>query len=382
MTSSPSPEGSPVGLLVVGTPRSGTTLVQRLASEATGWPTLPETHVFTVFAPRLLRRTSFPLAGDELTDALTAYAGLRQHGGGAPDPQALSDRLGGRAESLVELFEAVVALQSGEAPRVVEKTPDHLLWAHHLAPALPTTGFVAVVRDPRAVFASTRAVHWGQRNPVRSAERWSRDQRLVRRLADRLPPDRLLVLRYEDVVADEAATRDALRTFALADEPDRPRPDRTEADDDGSGASIGSGRPTAVFRPHEQGWKGRVDGAVTTERVEAWRLDLDADTVSAIEAVAGSEMARWRYAPVDPESARGPEPDPRAAVASPSSSLSSSPSSSLSSDARSALRERLDVARRRDQWLYRARRVAHELRIDRQYAPRAGLVGTARRDRP
>src|SRR5262245_51226417 len=50
-----------IGFLIVGTPRSGTTLVQRLATELPGVRVPPETHFFPHFGSDLIKRTSFPL---------------------------------------------------------------------------------------------------------------------------------------------------------------------------------------------------------------------------------------------------------------------------------------------------------------------------------
>lgn len=311
---------SPVRLMVVGTPRSGTTLLQRMVSETCGLATVPETHLFTVFAPRLLRSARFPLGGDGLLRALERYVALPQHRGGAPGANSLYHRLDGRAETLVDVLNAVVADQLDDGQPGVEKTPDHLLWVRYLAPMLPETRFLAVVRDPRAVFASSSQVHWGRRNAVMAAERWSRDQR--RLLADQasLGPERFLLVRYEDLVGDEEGTRSRLVAFA--------------------GSRNGSDRPTVpvgtVFRRHEAAWKSRTEGPVTTERIDAWGQQLAPDVVADIEAITGPLMDHFGYQRIAPRAGLGP-------------------------------------GARADRMRYRLRRQAHELRIHRQYAPRGGL---------
>lgn len=329
------PFGAEIGVMVVGTPRSGTTLVQRTVSERCGLPTVPETHMFTVFAPRLLRTTRFPLEGPELRAALDAYAALQQHRGGAPSAELLFDRLSGRADSLAEVFVAVVGELAGGADRVVEKTPDHLLWVRHLAPVFPDTRFIAVIRDPRAVFASTAKTHWGQRNAVVAAERWARDQRLLlsldaefggRRTGSDPDDAGLLLIRYEDLVLDEEQTvRRIVEFVGTADASDR------------SPARHGIAGPSRVFREHEMEWKARAQDPVTTERIEAWRQTLPAGSVSAIEAICGPLMDEFGY------------------------------QRTLASADRLSMGDRISRGR------YRLRRIGHEQRILRSYAPRAGL---------
>jgi hypothetical protein len=226
---------------------------------------------------------------------------------------------------------AVVTELSDQAERVAEKTPDHLLWVAPLATALESTKFIAVVRDPRAVYASTSQVHWGQRNAVMAAERWARDQRLLARLVDSMDGDRLLSLRYEDLVTAEAETVGLIRRFVG----DGGRRDSAAAADTADTAD--SADTSTVFRPHELEWKRRAADPVTTDRLEVWKETLAPEIVAKIEAVCGSEMDRMGYR------------------------RSAPPGSGLS------LGDRLDQAR------YRVRRTAHELRIRHSYVPRAGL---------
>lgn len=307
-----------IALMIVGTPRSGTTLVQRTVSERCGLPTVPETHLFTVFAPRLLKTTRLPLVGADLMAALEWYVSLKQHQGGAPPAEALFQRLDGRLDSLTEMFVAVVSELAGGSSNVVEKTPDHLLWLRHLATSLPDTSFIAVVRDPRAVFASTMKVHWGQQNPVMAAERWSRDQRSLVAMHDVLGPERLMLLRYEDLVLDEAATVERIRDFV------------------GHGVARTSAHST-VFRDHELGWKARAADPVTAERLTVWEESIPEDTVARIEEICGEQMSHFGYE----RSTSGPF--------------------------------RLGPSDRSDRIRYRFRRIAHEQRIRRSYAPRARL---------
>ncbi len=325
--------GSNVALMIVGTPRSGTTLLQHAIADRGGFATIPETHMFTVFAPRILRTTRFPLEGAALRDALDAYVALPQHRGGSPAAGALFDRLGGRATSLVDVFVGVVAEMSGDAVRLVEKTPDHLLWVPHLAPVLRSTNFVAIVRDPRAVVASTRRVHWGQQNPVAAAERWSRDQRLVLRARLEFGDRRVMLVRYEDLVHDQVATVAGIAAFA----------DHGADVDDGTPAadraavSGGGVRLDDVYRIHEQEWKSRVADPVTTDRIDAWRDVLTTHEVAVVERVCRAEMAVLGY------------------ERTPGANRTMSP---------------LEHGHR---LRYRARRVGHELRIRHSYVPRAGL---------
>jgi hypothetical protein len=267
-----------VAFLVVGTPRSGTTLVQRLACELPGVAVPFETHFFTKGLPVLEAEGGFPLEGDALARGLAAYAALPHLEGTGLDPDAVAARVGGRAESPLALFDAVVAQLAGPAAVLGEKTPGHLHWAGRLAAARPDLRIVAVVRDPRAVAASHRAVPWGA-DPVEvTAARWVDDQRALADLQAALGP-RLLLLRYEDVVEDPSAARTRLAELLGVD-----------------ATGGGNEAPAAPVHLPWETWKAGASEEVTTERQDAWTDVLTAVEGDRVMARCAPEAARYGYA--------------------------------------------------------------------------------------
>lgn len=284
------------GFLVVGTPRSGTTLVQRLACELPGVRVPPETHFFRLFAGPLLRRRRFPLDAAALRAELRAFAALPTSRGMGLDSEATIEDvvadLGGRCDSAVRLFGAIVRALAGEAAVRGEKTPSHLMWWRPLARALPAVRMVAVVRDPRAVVASY-ATAWGRRQPALLAQRWSLDQRAVLAMRRTLGPRRCLLLRYEDVVAEPDDAREALGAFL------------------GVGALEAAPGPPGPLHLSWETWKRQASGPVTRDRLSAWRHVLDARESATVGAICGRRMAAFGYA--GPGAA--PAPGPRAVLA-------------------------------------------------------------------
>ena len=143
----PVPPGA-VGFLVVGSPRSGTTLVQRLACEIPGVRMPPETHFFTRFAIDLLAHHQFPVTGPELTDVVRHVAGDDPSTALDIDVDAVVAELDGICERPFDLFQALVRQLAGSAEVWGEKTPGHLVWWRPISKAAPWMRFVAVVRDP------------------------------------------------------------------------------------------------------------------------------------------------------------------------------------------------------------------------------------------
>jgi hypothetical protein len=262
--------------LIVGTPRSGTTLVQRLACELPGVEVPPETHFFSLLAPALLERRPFPMRPAAVFDELERFAALQTSRDLAFDPHAAAARLRLGADSVLDLFAAVVAELAPGAAIVGEKTPNHLLWWRPLARAAPWLRWVVVVRDPRAVVASYRAT-WGARDHVVLAERWRSDQRQVAALLEELGPAGAMLLRYEDVVDRPAQARDRLAAF-VGLEPDS-----------GERAEI-----TRIALPWEI-WKHGAAGPIDAARKSAWRGELSGAEASAVAAIAGAGMERFGY---------------------------------------------------------------------------------------
>jgi len=266
----------PPDFLIGGTPRSGTTYVQRLATSLVGVAVPPETHFFVDFGPGLLGRSVFPLAGGDLRTELERYAALPTSQGLDLDVEAVVATLAGQAADVFTLFAAVVhALADGAL--VGEKTPDHLLWWPALASAFPELRFVAVVRDPRAVVASNLEVAWGMSSIGLLAERWASDQRRLRRAVERIGADRVLVVRFEDAVGrpDEATER--LAAFLGA-------PPRGGADPD-----------TGRLYHEWESWKSRVANPADVDRIDAWRTTLGRADIDLVAAVCRAGMERHGY---------------------------------------------------------------------------------------
>ena len=97
-------EAPRLDFMIVGTPRSGTTLIQRLACEIPGVVVPPETHFFVHFYPKLLSASDFPLSATELRTALRAYASLPTSEGLQVDEEAVGALLKWHSEGPIDLF--------------------------------------------------------------------------------------------------------------------------------------------------------------------------------------------------------------------------------------------------------------------------------------
>lgn len=283
--------------LVVGTARSGTTLAQRLCCELPGVWVPMETHFWSL-ADRARYRFDYPLRGDD-RDRMVDW--MLQELAALSLPVRASKVVGqiagrDRRVGLWTVFESLVAEMS-PADRVVlgEKTPNHLFWWEHFASARSDLKMLALVRDPRAVLRSQRRVLWGERNAYALAERWLAHQRAIVDAARVMGDDRVLVVRYEDLVVDEQRHHRAIAEFLGV--PFSPRALRE---------SLLKSHP--LF-PEREEWKGKAMEPVTGDRIDIWRDELTDEDVAVVERTCGEMMSRFGYRPEAGASAPSPDED-------------------------------------------------------------------------
>lgn len=271
--------------LIAGTPRSGTTLIQRLVCELPGVRVPPETHFFRGFAQRVLERRRFPLEGRALIEELERFASLKTSDGLNIDVGAIMEDVGGRCDGLVEMFGGVVRHLAGPAKIYGEKTPPHLRWWRPLTSAIPELKIVAVVREPRAVVASNLKVPWRTVGHVAIAQQWEFDQHQIRTAHALLGSSRVLRVTYEDAVSEPDEIRRRLAAFLGVTTQVSLREDAPDGH--------------ALFLPWET-WKESATGPILSDRIEAWRSSLTPRQAAEIIAICRREMKRAGYGALAP----------------------------------------------------------------------------------
>lgn len=215
-------------LFVVGCPRSGTTLLQRMLDAHPELAVANDTHFISravrVVAPALARGDDAPIDAATERALIDWSIGYRRFGRLGLSDEAIEHAR--RAESFVEFVAEIYrALAARHGKRWGgEKTPDYVRSLPLLRRLFPRTPIVHIVRDGREVALSLldwaevgkgpgRFALWRD-EPLATAALWWRWQVASgRRAAANLPADAVHELRYARLVAEPRAELERLAAF-------------------------------------------------------------------------------------------------------------------------------------------------------------------------
>ena len=252
-----------------------------------------ETHFFSQFASGLLARRTFPLEGDALADEIRRFAALDSSRGLAVDVDAVTADLGGTCSGPYALFEALVRTsgrprcggrrEDARAPAVVA-TAQARRPAASLRGGRPRPPGGGGLQSGHAVAGEGRMPAWGDNAiwPSPSSGPASRAGAASWRASS--GPTGSSVLRYEDVVADPDAARQAPRPLPRPTPGDRPGP-----------------APEGIVQEWEP-WKTRRSGPVAPEHLDAG-VTRSVPPGPQVAAVCRTGMHRFGYGDEAPSAA-------------------------------------------------------------------------------
>ena len=255
-------------IFIVGTPRSGTTLLSSLLSAHPRLDCGPESRFFArhrhldqAARRRLLEPATWPGPAVDFVASLSnqGHAVVELFGLDVEDVRAY---LSARPPSEAAMLEALTVLHAQRAGKVrwIEKTPRHLLMTDTLRRLWPAAPIVRIVRDPRDVALSLSTMPFAKTSVVGNLVRIDHDDRASR---ERIAHDPLaMTLRYEDLVSQPE--RELRRICAFVGEP-------WEA------GMLERERDVASVAGEHEWWKAAVAGPLTTASVGRWQREMAAD---------------------------------------------------------------------------------------------------------
>ncbi len=266
-------------LFIVGCPRSGTTLLQRIVDAHPLIAITPETHWIPSYYKKLIRKSAGAQVTRRFIAKLVRYHRFPQLGVGQPELEEMlpSGQPVSYARFVSALFDRY-GRKTGR-PLVGDKTPGYARSIRLLHALWPQAKFVHMIRDGRDVCLS--AVHWTKpgklllrcatwkEDPVTTAALWWEwHVRLGREDGRLLGQELYYEIRYESLVAQPADACKQLCAFLgvpyretmLRFHERRPRTDQAE-------------HPWQPIRAGLRDWRSQMPAA-DTERFEAAAGDL------------------------------------------------------------------------------------------------------------
>lgn len=266
-------------VFIVGSPRSGTTWLQHILSESPHVVTSPETHVF-----------------DGYLRPINETWRLQQHRGVGLSclmTQAdIDEWTGSFAKRCLER----IAQTQPEASIVVEKTPSHGKHAFEILHVFPRAHIIHIIRDPRAVAASLRAVDrpWAPRQLLDACQVWQSNVLKAKEFAS-LTPNYMEVF-YERLNTDGPRAVAQIYAAIGLDVTD------AQAEAHLAQANAETLRPTKDdVRPRNAPY---VRPALRRGQVGGWRAELTPTEIAMVERLTRKQMATLGYEPVSGRRAR------------------------------------------------------------------------------
>lgn len=262
---------------IVGHERSGTTLMAAAFDRHSRIAVPPETHFFTDLCPAsCARMTAEPKM---MIDHFARGARIRDL---QLQPAELLSRLDQPRATWADLFVSVLKTyaQSRGKPWFGEKTPNH--WKHvpHLMHVFPNCCVIWLVRDGRDTVLSNMKMPWRRHsNLTAHAMGWADAAESMLAL-QALYPDRILRVRFEDLVTSPGEEIHRACDFVGVDFEER-QLDPTVA--------------TGVVPEWEMSWKDRIFAAPDPSRIGTGVREFNKESITLMNAIMEPSLHRLGY---------------------------------------------------------------------------------------
>lgn len=264
-------------VFIGGCPRSGTTLLGAMLGQHPRCICVPESQ----FKVDVLHH-------DDGQDGAAAWNVIRNHWRfrlWELDPDAIDRHAVAGAFTAAELLQHLVECFAGgrgkvEARNWIDHTPNNLRYADRLARLFPEARFVHLVRDGRGVAASVIPLDWGPNTVISAAAWWTEKIAYGLAAEGRFPPTRIRRLRYEDLLADPAATLQELCRFLALEYDSRMTVTKSN-----------------VVPRYSAGQHQLVGEPVDPTRSDAWESSLTRRDIELFETYTGDLLPCLGYEP-------------------------------------------------------------------------------------
>lgn len=270
---------------IVASPRSGTTLLERLLNKHSRLFVPPETAFFSLLKEKDLLDQKFNV--NSMSSFLRFYLENRSYLN-LDKVDGVEQLLLHEANSYSDVFLNLVGLlqevAGEEKPHTGEKTPHHLRCANYLLKAFPEACILGVVRDGRAVVRSRMTNPTWEHNLVASANIWRSDASLLRNIKSGIHGERVHIIRYEQLISEPETVLKGVCAF-LGEEFE---PAMLEGD----------GNVSITYADYYQRpWMVKSTSSIDSSRAAAWVHEYSQSELALVEHIMERELRYLSYEP-------------------------------------------------------------------------------------
>jgi hypothetical protein len=182
-------------VFVLSMPRSGSTLLRLLLDNVPGCVSLPETHFLVFYDKHKSINISVKKNREIVIENWLNYFTTKKI---INDLGILKEELLTNVKTHKDIFDITVARYLYENNKInikwlIEKSPPHIFFQHHIKSLFPTYRAIYLIRDPRDVAGSMLNKSWATHNIYTIARSWNKSTQLINKLQNGI------ILRYEDL---------------------------------------------------------------------------------------------------------------------------------------------------------------------------------------
>lgn len=276
-------------IFIVGSPRSGTTLLAAMMGAHSQLSCGPETHFFRWLGDADIELLTAPADWpDRAADFVSSISRTDFTKGGR---RAMIEDYGlDRKEielSLATCSPSVGAMLSSVAgsfmrltgkSRWVEKTPDHIEHVAEIRRHFPSSPILRMVRDPRDVALSLTRVPWGVSSVTEGLLFWKSQEDTSSGFFEH--DENSLTIRFEDLIA---RPREALKEIA------------SFIGEVFEESMLDTSRTGKIVNSREVAWKAKASQPIDRSRIEVWRGALTEKQNCLAEALVGDRIEHYEY---------------------------------------------------------------------------------------
>ena len=265
---------------IVGSDRSGTTMLRLMLDRADDGPAIPPETMFITDFREVLRGGGLDDHDRAIEFTRRVWAHPRvQMWGIEGEPQLPPVGLSHADAFRWAVEQPFIAYMRRDGKQWwADKTPPNIDHVDLLAEVFPGARFVELVRDGRDVALSMITMPWGDNNVWTTGVRWAHCIREGERQRAARPDDVLLV-RYEDLVGEPAAQLQRVSEFlGIAYDDDMLAVEKTD-----------------TSKLQHQDWFSNLWKGINTSAVDKWRTKMSEHDQRVFLAAAGDELRLHGY---------------------------------------------------------------------------------------